>query len=112
MKGTTNNRHGLEPRGTVNGDPANKYSKWKAIEKAESFKELKKDVSCYLIYLMVKACDLLEIPETMDVSVILSELYARNLLTDEEYNQTISLLRFRIQGLQVEARESVTKANF
>jgi len=103
VKGTTNNRHGLEPRGTVKGDPSTKYSKWQAIEEAESFKELKKDVSCYLIYLMVKACNLLEIPETMDVSVILSELYARNLLTDEEYNQTISLLKSRIQGLQVKA---------
>jgi len=95
-EGTTNNRHGLDPRGAVKGDPSNKYSKWQAIEEAESFKELKKDVSCFLIYLMVKACDLLEIPKTMDVSVILSELYARNLLTDEEYNGAINFLRKRI----------------
>lgn len=92
-EGATNNRHGLDPRGAVKGDPSNKYSKWQAIEEAEPFKELKKDASCFLIYLMVKACDLLEIPETMDVSVILSELYARNLLTDEEYKGTKNIPR-------------------
>jgi len=59
------------------------------IEEAESFKGQKEEL---LIYLLFKACDLLGIPRTTEVTVVLKQLRDRGLLTEEEYDQTVKVL--------------------